>query len=358
MSQEKNNVSKEDKQVKKEIKSVKIEIPPNLFTYLKDNDKRLEEVKHLGGHSVLGSTYLLELKSIKDDTPDRCVFRLFTAIRPFEFEFFISKAMGLNGISPKILYEDHQSKFWVQEYVKDNIFLRPGRFGNEECLRQIGVYLRKIHTFSPAMKPPDTYGLIGRIQNRVKNNLEKFHSLSRFKEVLDREVRILKIFEKNSEKCFCHNDFGYGWNLLWDQKRLWVIDWEFSGIFYPYYDIGSTISLLILNDKEKEIFLNAYYDGRARTPKEEALIYLGEIFALVHNALCSIAIIKDLKDLDDKFFDSLPAWSQLRSGKAVLEKGEAGNQTGHVRIGVLMQKQAELYISSPKFQNLMKNLEM
>ena len=49
MSQEKNNLSKEDKQVKKEIKNVKIEIPPNLFTYLKDNDKRLEEVKHLGG---------------------------------------------------------------------------------------------------------------------------------------------------------------------------------------------------------------------------------------------------------------------------------------------------------------------
>jgi hypothetical protein len=69
----------------------------------------------------------LELKSIKDDSPDRCVFRLFTANRPFEFEFFISKAMGLNGISPRILYEDHQSKFWVQEYVKDNIFLSEKR---------------------------------------------------------------------------------------------------------------------------------------------------------------------------------------------------------------------------------------
>jgi len=200
MSQEKNNISKEDKEVKKEIKSVKIEIPPNLFTYLKDNDKRLEEVKHLGGHSIFGSTYLLELKSIKDDTPDRCVLRLFTANRPFEFEFFISKAMGLNGIAPKILYEDHQSKFWVQEYVKDNIFLRPGRFGNEECLRQIGVYLRKIHTFSPAMKPPDTYGLIGTIQKGVVNNLQKFPSLARFKEVLDREVKILKIFEKKFRK--------------------------------------------------------------------------------------------------------------------------------------------------------------
>ena len=110
--------------------------------------------------------------------------------------------------------------------------------------------------------------------------------------------------------------------------------------------------------KKKKIFLNAYYDGRARTPKEEALIYLGQIFALIHYALCSISVIKDLKNLDDKFFDSLPAWNQLRSGKAILEKGEAGNQTGHVRLAVLMHKQVELYISSPKFQNLMKNLEM
>ena len=211
---------KKSNEFAKEIKSVKIELPPNLFTYLKENDKRLVELKHLGGHSVLGTTYLMELKSIKDDTPEQCVFRLFTAIRPFEFEFFISKAMGLNGISPKILFEDHQAKFWVQEYVKDNIFLRPGRKINEECIRQIGVYLRKIHTFSPAVKPPNTYGLIERIKTRVKNNLQKFPELARFQEVVNRLDRILKIFEKNSEKCLCHNDFGYGWNLLWDQKRL------------------------------------------------------------------------------------------------------------------------------------------
>ena len=357
MDPKQNNEVKKSNEVRKEIKSLKIELPPSLFTYLKENDKRLEEVKHLGGHSVLGTTYLIELKSIKDDTPENSVLRLFTANRTFEFEFFISKAMGLNGVSPKILFEDHQAKFWVQEYVKDNIFLRPGKKVNDECIRQIGVYLRKIHTFSPAMKPPDTYGLIGRVKARVKNNFQKFPDLAKFQECIDIEDKILKIFEKNSEKCFCHNDFGYGWNLLWDQKRLWVIDWEFSAIFYPYFDIGETISLLILNDQEKEIFLNGYY-GRPRTPKEEALIYLGEIFALAHNALCSISIIRELKTkIDDKFFDSVNEWSGLRTGKSRIEKGEIGDNTGNVRIGVLMYKQAKIYIDSPKFQNLMKNLD-
>ena len=349
---------KSNKEFKKEIKNVKIEIPPSLFTYLKENDKRLVELKHLGGHSLLGTTYLMELKSNKDDTSENLVIRIFTGIRPFEFEFFISKAMRLNGISPKILFEDHQSKFWVQEYVKDNIILRPGKKVNEECLRQIGVYLRKIHTFSPAMKPPNTYDLIERIKTRLKNNFQRFPDLARFQEVVDKEDRILKIFEKNSEKCFCHNDFGYGWNLLWDQKRIWVIDWELSGIFYPYFDIGSTISLLILNDQEKEIFLNGYY-GRARTPKEEALIYLGEVFALVYYALITISYIRNLKTkLDDKFYDSLTEWSGLRTGKAKIEKGENDDNTGNVRIAILMHKQAELYINSPKFQNLMKNLDI
>ncbi len=353
----KDNPNKEVKVVKKEIKSVKIEIPPSLFTYLKENDKRLEEVKHLGGHSITANTYLLELKSIKDETPDRCVFRLFPPHKPFEFEFYISKTMGLNGVSPKILYADHQARFWVQEYVKDNIFLRHGNFGNEECLRQIGVYLRKIHTFSPVMKPPDMLDFIGRVKSRLTNVFQKFPCLARFKEAFNRAGSFLKIFEKNAEKCFCHNDYGYGWNLLWDQKRLWVIDWEFSSMFYPYNDIGSTIALLILNDQEREIFLNGYY-GRARTPKEEALIYLGQVFGLYHTALGVLSFIQNLKDLDDKFFDSIPAWSDLRTGKYVIERGEAGNQTSHVRIATLMCKQAELYMSSPKYQNLMKNLEM
>ena len=99
--------------------------------------------------------------------------------------------MGLNGISPKILFEDHQAKFWVQEYVKDSIYLRTGLKINEECLRQIGVYLRKIHTFSPAMKPPNTYDLIERIKTRLKNNFQRFPDLARFKEVINRIDRIL-----------------------------------------------------------------------------------------------------------------------------------------------------------------------
>ena len=52
------------------------------------------------------------------------------------------------------------------------------------------------------MKPPDTYGLIGSIQKGVLNNLQKFPSLARFKEVLDREVKILKILKKIQKNAF------------------------------------------------------------------------------------------------------------------------------------------------------------
>ena len=62
--------------------------------------------------------------------------------------------------------------------------------------------------------------------------------------------------------------------------------------------------------------------------------------------------------MDDKFYESITEWSGLRTGKARIEKGEFGNDIGNVKIGVLMYKQAELYINSPKFQNLMKNLDI
>ena len=79
-------------------------------------------MKHLERHSVLGTTYLIELKSIKDDTSENFAFRLFTGIRLFEFEFFISKAMGLNGISPKILFEDTKQKFGSRKISKKIYF--------------------------------------------------------------------------------------------------------------------------------------------------------------------------------------------------------------------------------------------
>ena len=62
--------------------------------------------------------------------------------------------------------------------------------------------------------------------------------------------------------------------------------------------------------------------------------------------------------LDDKFYDSLTEWNGLKTSKVRLERGEIGDDIGFARIAVLMYKQAELYLNSPEFKNLMKNLDI
>ena len=348
-------ISKEENIEKKKNKSV--EIPPSLYTFYKENNKQLIKLEHTGGKSLKGKTYIMQLKSTLEETYENYIFRQLEQNSNFEWEFFISKAMGELGVSPKIIHENHKDKYYMMDFIENSIYLRPRFVPNDECLRQIGVYLRKIHEFSPAKKPPDSFSLLSRVINRLKKNIERLQILSRFLDYINIFKQLLKVFEKNCERCLCHNDFGYGGNLLWDKKRIWVVDWEHSGTFYPYYDIGSTISLLLFsNNRNREIFLNSYY-GRPRTEKEEALVYVGETYGLLQYGIMLSSIIFNVPDnINEKFFDDILEWNSLSTGKMKLEKNEFGTNIGNIKIATMIFKQVDINMSTQKFKNSMKLL--
>ena len=69
--------------------------------------------------------FIMDTKSLSDNSPIRYMFRLFKPIRDFKWELYISKEMGEIGVIPKILFEDHKAKFWLQEFIENSINLRP-----------------------------------------------------------------------------------------------------------------------------------------------------------------------------------------------------------------------------------------
>ena len=339
-------------------KIVHKEVPETLKSYLKEKNQELIKLELSGGHSIYGESFIMETKSLSENSSIKYMYRQFKPIRDFEWECYISKEMGEIGVAPKLLFEDHEAKFWLQEFIENSIALRPLAYF-QECLKQAGVYLKKIHSFSPKIKAPDSYQFFGRAKARAKKIIEENPVISRFKRAIEGVDKIIKIFEKNNiEKCLCHNDFGYGANILWDKKRAWIIDFEFSGIFFKYYDIGALISLLIMTDEDRELFLEGYYGGK-RSEKEEALIYLGEQYGLLNYCIfCCTMMGKIPEDIDEKFFDSILEWNQRRTGKAKLERAEIPTVKGNIKVATMMLKQAELNMQSEKYQNAMKILGM
>ena len=297
----------------------------------------------------------MDAKSLSDNSPIRYMYRLFKPIRDFKWEIYISKEMGEMGVAPKILFEDHKDKFWLQEFIENSKNLRPVIYP-PESLKQTGAYLQKFYSFSPKIKAPDSYQFFGNVKERNIQIITKHPILSRFKKAVEGVDKILKIFEKNSEKCLCHNDFGYGANTLWDKKRPWIIDFEFSGMFYKYFDIGAIISILTMTDEDRELFLEGYYGGK-RSEKEEALINMGQIYGLYQYCIFALNLVNEVpEDVDEKFYDNILEFSQIRTGKEKIV--EASTAKGIIKVSWMMLKQAEMNMQSEKYKNAMKILGM
>jgi len=338
-------------------KLVPKDVPENIKSYLKEKNQEFVKLELSGGHSIFGESFIMDVKSLSDNSSKRYMYRKFKPFRDFEWECYISKEMGEKGIAPKIIFEDHKAKFWLQEFVENSITLRPIVYP-PESLKQTGAYLKKIHSFSPKIKAPDSYQFFDRVKAAALRIIEKFPILSRFKRAVERFEQILKIFEKNSEKCLCHNDFAYGANTLWDKKRVWIIDFEFSGMFYKYYDIGSFISRLIMTEEDRELFLEGYYGGK-RSEKEEALIFMGQIIGLYQCCIFAVNLIGEIpEDIDEKFFDSILELNQRRTGKAKFDPKEISTARGNIKSATMVLKQADIYFDSDKCKNAMKILGM
>ncbi|VVU94559.1 Choline/ethanolamine kinase [seawater metagenome] len=58
-------------------------------------------------------------------------------------------------------------------------------------------------------------------------------------EVIYQKINKLLIFDEK-DNVFCHNDLIIG-NVIFFEEKIFIIDWEFSGINYYYYEIGNLI---------------------------------------------------------------------------------------------------------------------
>ena len=82
-----------------------------------------------------------------------------------------------------------------------------------------------------------------------------------------------------AKKCLCHNDC-YSPNFIIDkQKRMSLIDWEYSGNDDPASDIGTFISCSNYSDREALKIIDMYFNNK--TTKKQQIHYIGYI------AICS-----------------------------------------------------------------------
>jgi thiamine kinase-like enzyme len=75
----------------------------------------------------------------------------------------------------------------------------------------------------------------------------------------------------------CHNDFLPS-NLLDDGDRLWIVDWEYSGMGDRYFDLGNLAVNNGFTEQDEVALLDAYWPGGC-TPRRFAALRLMRVLS-------------------------------------------------------------------------------
>jgi len=173
-------------------------------------------------------------------------------------ELISSKAAYEVGIGPKVIFS--AQGILVIEYIKSQTM-------NDKSIRnnldEIINLIKNVHYEMPQKinGPAMIFWVFHVIRNyarflKVKN--------SSHIDKLNRLLELNNYLEKNSSPhqiVFGHNDLLPA-NFLHDNKKIWLIDWEYSGFNDPLFDLGGLSSNNNFSKDEENYLLENYFNNK------------------------------------------------------------------------------------------------
>jgi len=180
-------------------------------------------------------------------------------------ERYNAKVAAILGISPKIYYFSEGDGISITQFLQAKP-ITPEQLKEPDILLQVADHFRRIHA-GPSFK-----GLYSPFQViwTYKERLEErgFLFNSKHSEALKRLAQIENVLKKYEYSAPIHADAWYPNILLDKDRKIHVIDWEYSGMGDPYFDLNEIIRPTEVDSKS---FLTLYLQ---REPTSEELAHL------------------------------------------------------------------------------------
>jgi thiamine kinase-like enzyme len=177
-------------------------------------------------------------------------------------EEYNAQIMTAAGINAKVLYFDTTDGTMLSEFVE-------GVTINEKILRQdpetparVALALKRVHHLGQVFKSRfDVFAMIEvylGILRKLRAPLpEDYHEVEQGAEAVRRALEASPVLLSP-----CHND-PWPANFLDAGGRLYIIDWEFSGMNDPMWDLGNFAVEAGFGPKQDRLMMEAYYGAAA-----------------------------------------------------------------------------------------------
>lgn len=182
------------------------------------------------------------------------------------------------GINPELIYFDTDSGVKITKMISSPKTLTKELARENKMMKKIISLLQRLHQSNTVMKNHfELFQLMIHYENLVQEvnpfMLEEVWVIKEDILELQKDYEALPV-----EEVPCHID-TIPENFIYDTKNetLYLIDWEYSGMFDPMWDIATLCLTLQLTEEEELFFLKHYLE---RDPMEEEMqrILLHKIF--------------------------------------------------------------------------------
>lgn len=190
-----------------------------------------------------------------------------------------AKAAAKAGVSPELLYFDTATGVMVTRFVESTTMTPDGFRSRTESPARAAKALRQLHRSGQEF--PARFELFAMIDDYLGHLEGKDVALPEgYHDVLLEAQQIRSVLQKNAVPLVpCHCD-PLCENFLDTGERMWIVDWEYSGMNDPMWDLGD-LSVEGQFDAEQDAeLLSAYFDG-APPAKDHARM-------VVYKAMCDL----------------------------------------------------------------------
>jgi hypothetical protein len=216
---------------------------------------QLEDISPVsGGHTpslvfrivVAGSPYLMKIITRKEDPT-----RHYTSMR----------SAADAGIAPQVWYTSAPDHISITDFVDNTPLSR------SEALIRLPAVLRALHALPPFDKAPfnTTCTFLLNRGPFLDGFLKNFQSARIVPDAV--WERLFTLYEQLSAACqsddadmvASHNDLFKPDNILFDGRRISLVDWEAAFLNDRYADLAVLANQLVTNDDEEQAYLEDYF---------------------------------------------------------------------------------------------------
>ena len=151
--------------------------------------------------------------------------------------------------------------------------------------------------------------------------------------------RAERLLAEDDRRTPSHNDLNPA-NVLWDGERVWLVDWEQSGLTHPYYDMAAQSTFLMVDDDAGLQLLTAQ-EGVPLSPAQSDTFLALRRLAMVFYGTIFFSLARDLSATVPNEIDAVRGMPELH---AMLRSGALSLRTseGQAAFGAAMLKRALL----------------